>query len=175
MPSRVDWKGGLTGLAISGCMVAISQGLPQMMPDGLSAGDPRVYEGLLTVPSSGWRYAKFDTLALLKENERNRSQGKQRVEEICFLPDDDRGPRGVSFHLGEADRYGIRSAWVRMVAQPRFATGACMNQRRDSHRRQWGRYLRVLSVTRSDPIACDHVTFVVGRRRCAAGERVYGD
>lgn len=153
MGRRRNWAGLLSGVALVSLFGAITTGLHRLLPRGIPAGSAQDYEGMLVVPARGWTYASLQTRQLLAANRRDAALGRQRVEIVCLLPGPAAAPLAAAARRAPADRDGTRRLWVRVTAEPRFATGSCMNWyahgRRGHH---WGRYLRVRAVASAAPM-----------------------
>ncbi len=152
----------LAAVAFIGAFAAV----PRIWPDGFSAGPVATYEGLLVVPAEGWAFASFDTRQLLEKNVAERPMGKQTVETICLLPQTDTAPFRRALANAALDRTGGRALWVRFRAEPRLATGVCMNRAKSSGGQNWGRYLRIEAVESVRPIPCGYIGFILSDLRC---------
>lgn len=152
----------LAAVAIIGAFAAV----PRIWPDGFSAGPVARYEGLLVIPAEGWEFATLDTRQLLEKNVAERPLGKQTVETICLLAQTDTTPLRHAYTQAALDRSGARALWVRIRAEPRLATGSCMNRAKRSGKQSWGRYLRIEAVESAQPIPCGYIGFILNDLRC---------
>lgn len=140
--------------------------VPGIWPDGFSAGPVYTYEGLLVVPAEGWEFSTLNTRQLLEKNAAERPLGKQTVETICLLPRTDPAPFRAALANAALNQTGDRALWVRFRAEPRLATGACMNRIQHSSGQHWGRYLRIEAVESVQPIPCGYIGFILNDLRC---------
>lgn len=173
-PMRSRWyvREILALAAMFGVVFAFEYFMPRVNPDGFSTGETRTYEGILAVPKEGWTFASFQSVASLKANE--QATGRTQYEHICLLPDTDHSGFDRALDQAPAEKDGARALWVRIEAEPRLSTGACMyREYGQPSKRRWGQYLRVKSILSSAPIPCDGFEFIIHNRRCA-GQPQFG-
>ena len=161
------WRKPIQGFMALGLIAAFGGAvhyLPHWKPDGFPAGKNTTYEGRLTIPERGWLFALLDTKSLILENERSRKRGVQRVEIVCLLPSSHNRSLVEAAKRAPPDANGARRIWVGVIAEPRLATGECMDwyQRTGKSVQHWGRYLRLIEVRSAEPMK-DNLHFADGR------------
>jgi hypothetical protein len=94
---------------------------------------------------------------LIIANEQTRKFGIQHVEIVCLLPSARNRSLIEVVKRAPSDRNGARRIWMTMVAEPRLATGECMNwyKRSGKPAQHWGRYLRLIDVRSARPMKDD--------------------
>ena len=147
----------------------IVAGCPRLFPDGLSTGSRAIYEGLVSVPEEGWEFASFTSSALLIENERLRSSGRQLGGTTCLQPRSAQRMFERPIARTPADADGYRTIWARFSASSRYATGACMARSASGRSMyKYGTYLEVDNVEIARPLGCGRWEFIMNHLRCPA-------
>lgn len=167
MQQAINWKGGLTAIALTFTPFVACSTYVKINPDGFPAGGPATYEGLIVVGDRGWDYAAIETIGLLKLNERERLRGMQTVETVCVLSGQKQPQLVQALTKAPPNKSGYRAIWVKMIAKPRHSTSACSNfYAHRSSKTVWGEHIRIVSVMSAEPVLCDYTTFIRNRRRC---------
>jgi TonB family protein len=143
------------------------------LSDGVRLAGPEPYEGLLHVDGSN-ATMRFTRAELLRENERLRSQGRQKSELFCV-----EASPPLRHAIEEAvkpltpERLGDKALWVRFVAERRLVRSSCSKRRavKGNRRGRLETVLRIASIEAMRPLGCDSLLFRASNLSCPEAKR----